>query len=801
EANQLHSETKSIFSNIDDLQEIIFYLNLKDDLKLNISDFIQTTIIRDDIRIHIQENKIDFSPLSSIRFENLKTISVEIKNLTDLGKHDLIKFCNEFQRYINKPYIYENTLDDLLNDYDKNNRISTNIVRFSFRQNEISLSEIDEIINYLKELSRSFPTLTELKFSMMFQTTPSGSSGVEYLNIKNKVKETIIKTLRKKLKIVLLDTNSSFEFLNQVKIVDYSFINSALFAKIFNELNSEMDTIQDSTHVQQKNFFKKVSYHLNQRLRDLGHIWDDIRFDIQIPSHNTIRIYCEFDNKNLDLKDLSEGLIWQVRFLFKFYDVLMDKESSKVILIDEPGRNIHPNAQKAILSYLKKINQSCQIFYTTHLPNLVDYNRPDSIILMEKTEGTNEVVVRADRNNELFIYDALKKPDVSETSILLSKNNFDIITSNNLRAYNTLGIIQNLHSFIEKKDSKVLNLGTTRENILFRYIYNSHFLTLIPDEKGKESKQKELKTIYLFQFHKNGRNRIQNRKNRLQNLYQFWDDQDSLPSNLIYSKPKSNEMYEKWNNIRYILHEKRSDDKIEETAIILPELVFSYHFLDSLIEYGNLNDTLIICGLEHIQKENFLSELEKLRKIKNIPIYSPNNLENYQNTDYLNVAAIIDGKNFVGFQIKNVPVSDRNGKLEQIPQRNNQSFTIFNTSFGRIAIFICKDFLINHPVIPKWMDIHKVNFVVIPSFTATVAPFLYKLKEISSYDRNKSKLFIYCNLAEYGGSDVVCFSNRHQYEPSDKIKYYERFEGCSIFKIKEENNTVDYEFEERIKLS
>ena len=94
------------------------------------------------------------------------------------------------------------------------------------------------------------------------------------------------------------------------------------------------------------------------------------------------------------------------------------------------------------------------------------------------------------------------------------------------------------------------------------------------------------------------------------------------------------------------------------------------------------------------------------------------------------------------------------------------------------------------------MDIHNVDYVVIPSFTARVVPFLYKLKEISSYQRNNTKTFIYCNLAEYGGSDVICFNNRHKYEPSENIEYYKRFEGCSVFKSqKDDKNEITFNFD------
>jgi predicted ATP-dependent endonuclease of OLD family len=62
-------------------------------------------------------------------------------------------------------------------------------------------------------------------------------------------------------------------------------------------------------------------------------------------------------------------------------------------LIDEPGNNLHPGAQIEILKFLHQLSKNNQIFYTTHMPFLVDPTKPESIInLIEDPNDIKSVI-------------------------------------------------------------------------------------------------------------------------------------------------------------------------------------------------------------------------------------------------------------------------------------------------------------------------------------------------------------------------------------------------------------------------
>jgi hypothetical protein len=67
-------------------------------------------------------------------------------------------------------------------------------------------------------------------------------------------------------------------------------------------------------------------------------------------------------------------------------------------------------------------------------------------------------------------------------------------------------------------------------------------------------------------------------------------------------------------------------------------------------------------------------------------------------------------------------------------------------------------------MIDKWMDIHNVKIMIIPSFTELYSPFRNKLAELVSFNKNKEKYFIFANVAKYGGSGIYNYKFRRDYE-------------------------------------
>jgi predicted ATP-dependent endonuclease of OLD family len=88
----------------------------------------------------------------------------------------------------------------------------------------------------------------------------------------------------------------------------------------------------------------------------------------------------------------SKGFIWFFSFMVWFSAVENRAGTSKdlILLLDEPGLNLHALAQSDFLAYIDKLSEERQIIYSTHSPFMVESNRLDRVRVVEDRpkEGT-----------------------------------------------------------------------------------------------------------------------------------------------------------------------------------------------------------------------------------------------------------------------------------------------------------------------------------------------------------------------------------------------------------------------------
>jgi hypothetical protein len=72
-------------------------------------------------------------------------------------------------------------------------------------------------------------------------------------------------------------------------------------------------------------------------------------------------------------KQRSQGLRWFLSFFLQL-------EASKLTgapsfyLLDEPGANLHPKAQKDVLKFINKLGKNISVIYSTHSPDMLEYD-------------------------------------------------------------------------------------------------------------------------------------------------------------------------------------------------------------------------------------------------------------------------------------------------------------------------------------------------------------------------------------------------------------------------------------------
>lgn len=80
----------------------------------------------------------------------------------------------------------------------------------------------------------------------------------------------------------------------------------------------------------------------------------------------------------LPLKNRSKGFIWFFSFLVWFSKV--QEKKNLIILLDEPGLNLHAEAQSDLLKYIdKELLPRYQVIYTTHSPFMIESDKLDEV--------------------------------------------------------------------------------------------------------------------------------------------------------------------------------------------------------------------------------------------------------------------------------------------------------------------------------------------------------------------------------------------------------------------------------------
>lgn len=97
----------------------------------------------------------------------------------------------------------------------------------------------------------------------------------------------------------------------------------------------------------------------------------------------------EKDQALIRLEERSKGFQWFFSFDLMFMYESQGTFEDCVILLDEPGLHLHPDAQRDLLDRLESYAEGNTLLYTTHLPFMIDLRQPDRIrVLNETTDGT-----------------------------------------------------------------------------------------------------------------------------------------------------------------------------------------------------------------------------------------------------------------------------------------------------------------------------------------------------------------------------------------------------------------------------
>ncbi|MDR3272404.1 MAG: AAA family ATPase [Flavobacteriaceae bacterium] len=127
---------------------------------------------------------------------------------------------------------------------------------------------------------------------------------------------------------------------------------------------------------------------------------------------------------SLPLKNRSKGFNWFFSFLVWFKKIQEDQNSNYILLLDEPGLNLHASAQADLLRFLEDLSQNYQIVYTTHSPFMITSDklqRVRTILETDKGSVISDSIQEKDPKT-LFPLQAALGYDIAQNLFISKKN-------------------------------------------------------------------------------------------------------------------------------------------------------------------------------------------------------------------------------------------------------------------------------------------------------------------------------------------------------------------------------------------
>lgn len=127
---------------------------------------------------------------------------------------------------------------------------------------------------------------------------------------------------------------------------------------------------------------------------------------------------------SLPLRNRSKGFNWFFSFLVWFKKIQEDINSSYILLLDEPGLNLHASAQHDLLRFIEDLSEGYQVVYTTHSPFMISSDKLNRVRTVLETDNGSRISdsIQEKDPDTLFPLQAALGYDIAQNLFVSSKN-------------------------------------------------------------------------------------------------------------------------------------------------------------------------------------------------------------------------------------------------------------------------------------------------------------------------------------------------------------------------------------------
>lgn len=126
----------------------------------------------------------------------------------------------------------------------------------------------------------------------------------------------------------------------------------------------------------------------------------------------------------LPLKNRSKGFNWFFSFIVWFSKIQDEKDKNFILLLDEPGLNLHASAQADLLRFINDLSDNYQIVYSTHSPFMVESDALHRVRTVYDSDAGSIIsdAIQEKDPDTLFPLQAALGYDIAQ-NLFVSKNN------------------------------------------------------------------------------------------------------------------------------------------------------------------------------------------------------------------------------------------------------------------------------------------------------------------------------------------------------------------------------------------
>lgn len=161
-------------------------------------------------------------------------------------------------------------------------------------------------------------------------------------------------------------------------------------------------------------------------------------------------------NVSLPLRNRSKGFNWFFSFLVWFKKIQEDADNQYILLLDEPGLNLHASAQADLLRFLEDLSENYQILYSTHSPFMIQpgkLNRVRTVLETDNGSVISDSIQEKDPKT-LFPLQAALGYDIAQNLFVSNKNLL-------VEGVSDLIILTSISGILESNNRKFLNPDVT----------------------------------------------------------------------------------------------------------------------------------------------------------------------------------------------------------------------------------------------------------------------------------------------------------------------------------------------------